>query len=79
MSSNRWALLRRPQPNPSDLDENCPMPPSITASINLHSHCSDHSDARSVDETPVSVTHQWIHDAEWGDIEEIVVESEALD
>lgn len=56
------------------------MPPSITASTDPHSHdFSEHSDALSSEETPVSVTHQWIHDAEWGDIEEIVVETEAVD
>lgn len=54
------------------------MHPSIT--VEFDPYPQDHTELNdALDcETPVSVTHHFVHDDEWGDIEEIVVESEGV-
>ncbi|MBD8525758.1 hypothetical protein [Pseudomarimonas arenosa] len=55
------------------------MHPSITVAADPHAtEASERNEALDC-EIPVSITHHFVHDDEWGDIEEIVVESESAD
>lgn len=55
------------------------MHPSITVAADPQSQDFTERTDTLDSEIPVSITHHFVHDDEWGDIEEIVVESEGVD